>query len=202
MWRNKTQFRAECSRIFKSRNWVQRAKRGEKIVLEPQLQRDILLGFQKFYPLNAPKRKYVEIATGLSWELDKTGRNGCFILQPSGHSVSTSCRYDLEADLKSACRGAILQQIKAVKHCASGDVDHTNPGGFKKLYTDWVKKHNINILVKMVVKSKPTLRGVPFATLREPYLSEWRNFHKKNATLELVSVEEHKRRTKRRRNSR
>ena len=48
MWRNKTQFRKECSRIFKERRWVHRARRGEKIVMEPSLQQEIIAGFKKF----------------------------------------------------------------------------------------------------------------------------------------------------------
>lgn len=56
MWRNKTHFKRECSRICKERKWVSRARRGDTITLEPALQREILGGFRLFYPRHAPKR--------------------------------------------------------------------------------------------------------------------------------------------------
>ncbi len=71
MWnsrlKNKTSFSKACSKLVKDKKWLKEAEEGKNIVIEPDLQKEILEGFKKFYDKESYKYEYVSNAIGIKW---------------------------------------------------------------------------------------------------------------------------------------
>ena len=206
--RSRTAFGRACSTVATREKWLETARREGKGIPSETLQAQIREGFLKFYdPLN-PKYPLIAQAVSIHWHLDAAGRNGCFVLHlPDGKYavVSKNCpRANPERDIIKACRGAVhFEQILAIKKREDTEVDHTNEGGFQRIYKDWRKTLSMTTseLYAHVVENDPLLRETcrrGFMTLREPWLAHWKEFHATHARLEELTPAEHLARTQQR----
>ena len=214
MWnsrlKNKTSFSKACSKLVKDKKWLKEAEEGKNIVIEPDLQKEILEGFKKFYDKESYKYEYVSNAIGIKWQLDASKRSGCFtLIMSDGNEITVSkkCqRQNKESDIKAACRGSIhREQILSIKKRKYTEVDHCNPGGFKRLYVCWRQQNehwDTDYIFSQVVKNDVLSISAAengFYTFTEPVLSNWKNYHAKHSVLQEISQKEHKKLTKIRR---
>lgn len=214
MWncrlKNKTSFSKACSKLVKGNKWLEIAKEGKNILIEPILQLEILEGFKKFYDKESYKYQLICKANNVTWQLDASGKSGCFaLIMDNGQiiTISKKCqRMDKERDIKAACRGSIhREQILSIKKRNNTEVDHCNDGGFAKLYSDWRQKNSLwsnefifaHVVKNDVLSVEAAKEG--FYTFKEPVLSNWKNYHAKYSILQEISPEEHKKLTKKRR---
>lgn len=214
MWncrlKNKTSFSRACSKLVKDNKWFEFAKEGKNIHIEPILQLEILEGFKKFYDKESYKYQLICKANNVTWQLDASGKSGCFaLIMDNGQiiTISKKCqRMNKERDIKAACRGSIhREQILSIKKRNNTEVDHCNDGGFAKLYSDWRQENehwDTNFIFSHIVKNDvlsidAAKKG--FCTFKEPVLSNWKEYHAKHSILQEISPEEHKKLTKKRR---
>lgn len=216
--KNKTAFGQACSTLISDKGWFFKAKSGHLIHIDPELQKEILHGFRKFYCKKRYKRQYIDSAGGITWKICADGNNGCFVLTDSNGivlrndrgieiSVSKNCPpLNKEAEIKEACRGSIhFEQILAFKIGEDTEVDHCNRGGFESIYCDWrasIPKYTTDQLYEHVVKNdvlNRTTTKIGYQTFNEPILTQWKAFHLKHAKLQELSSDEHKHVTKKRR---
>jgi len=215
--KNKTAFGQSCSTMISDAGWLTKAKNGTIIDIQPQLQKEILEGFCKFYCKKRHKRQYVDIAGGVAWKLCADRNNGCFVLtDKSGIALTNSSGIEItvskkcpalnkEAEIKEACRGSIhYEQILSFKVGDDTEVDHCNDGGFKNIYCKWraTIPESTDQLYEKVVKNdilNTETTKIGYQTFKEPILTQWKTFHLKNAKLQEISKEEHLHITKKRR---
>lgn len=207
--RSRSAFASACSRLVSERNWVNIARQGKSVELEPELKQAILQLFLKFYPKDNKKYALVMSATDLEWGLDATGKSGCFILVNAGGertTISSKCKnHDHKNDIIQACRGSIhFPQILQMKTQQQTEIDHYNDGGFMAIYNQWRATHAMSDeeLSTYVIKNDPKCKSTAkcgFHTFCEPILSEWLAFHLKNSQLQELTHEQHVKKTNERR---
>jgi len=189
--KNKTAFGQSCSTMISDAGWLTKAKNGTIIDIQPQLQKEILEGFCKFYCKQRHKRQYVDIAGGVAWKLCADRNNGCFVLtDKSGIALTNSSGIEItvskkcpalnkEAEIKEACRGSIhYEQILSFKVGDDTEVDHCNDGGFKNIYCKWraTIPESTDQLYEKVVKNdilNTETTKIGYQTFKEPILTQW-----------------------------
>jgi hypothetical protein len=207
--KSKAGFALACSKLVSERDWVNIARQGKEIELEPELQKQILELFSRWYPKENEKYSLVMSATDLEWSLDATGKSGCFLLVGADGqrtTISTKCKkHNIKYDIIQACRGSIhFPQILPMKTEDGTEIDHYNEGGFIAIYNRWreTKEMSDKELSAFVVKNEPKCKLTAkygFYTFCEPLLSDWLAFHMKNSELQELTHKQHVEKTKERR---
>ena len=206
MWslrlKNKTCFRKACNQLVKDYGWFEKLEDNEIVEIPSTIKKEIIEGFQKFYPRCNVKRKLVDEAIDVKYVMSATGLNGCFVLVGPDNiqaPVSTKClKRNINWDMSEACRGAIhycqIMQFRFENGKDTDEVDHCNDGGFAAIKNAWIKLHGKNNLIKYIVKNNASDKQtskVGFYTWKEPMLSDWKKYHKAHASLQCLSKEEH-----------
>ena len=93
-FKNKTKFGEACSALWKEKDWVRKARDGQQIIIEANIQQEILKGFRKFYHLEHRKRNKVDEAVGIQWKLDVSKGSGGFLVLPACSGVPFACLDD------------------------------------------------------------------------------------------------------------
>jgi len=89
--------------------------------------------------------------------------------------------------IKCACRNAIFPTIKQIKKYNNRVIHHENIS-FDKIVDKWLKENNSLIL--KLNKHKDNNQQIFF--ISQETITSFINFHKKNATLIEITIEEHK----------
>jgi hypothetical protein len=115
----------------------------------------------------------------------------------AGVPVSYTCwPYDPVKDISPACRGAVhCSQILAQKKRQGTEMDHVNDGGMAGLIKRWLA--SIPLTKEQVATH--IMPATCSTAVHGALLSQWQDYHRQHAVLEEVTPEEHRKRTKARR---
>jgi hypothetical protein len=194
MWaqrlRGRKAFGKACNEL--TRRW----KGGHDIA--PEVQQEILEGFQKFYDKRHWKYQLIENATGIAYVKTIANSKSFAVINPDGTTTTVSrfCNpVNFRKDVIKACRGSVhYEQILTKKKKRGNHMDHCNEGGFAAIFEEWIQDKEISDVYTQVIHNDPRLkstRRAGFKTFKEPLLTEWTTFHKAHAKLKELTPREH-----------